>query len=90
MLFKVLTYNNISSRGLERLPKDRYQVAAHVKDPDAIMLRSADLHDVAIAESVKAVGRAGAGTNNVPVKALSKAKKVVSRLPWESNIRTSG
>ncbi len=70
--FKVLTLNNISERGLTRFPRDRYQVAADVSEPDAIMLRSADLHAMVIPESVKAVGRAGAGTNNVPVAAMSK------------------
>ncbi|MEK7240167.1 MAG: 3-phosphoglycerate dehydrogenase family protein [Gemmatimonadota bacterium] len=70
--FKVLTLNNISERGLSRFPRDRYQVATDIGEPDAIMLRSADMHAVVIPESVKAVGRAGAGTNNVPVAAMSK------------------
>ena len=71
-MFKILTYNNISPRGLDRFPADRYEVRADATEPDAIMLRSADLHAVPIADSVKAVGRAGAGTNNVPVAPLSK------------------
>jgi D-3-phosphoglycerate dehydrogenase len=70
--FKVLTLNNISERGLSRFPRDRYEVAANVGDPDAIMLRSADLHAMMIPGSVKAIGRAGAGTNNVPVAEMSK------------------
>ncbi len=70
--FRVLTFNNISPRGLVRFPAERYDVRSDVTEPDAIMLRSADLHAVTIPASIKAVGRAGAGTNNVPVAALSK------------------
>lgn len=66
-MFKVLTYDNISIAGLERLPRDRYEVASEIQHPDAILLRSHNLHGVPIPESVKAVGRAGAGVNNIPV-----------------------
>ncbi|MEP7000683.1 MAG: phosphoglycerate dehydrogenase [bacterium] len=72
MTYSVLTLNNISSRGLDRLPRDCYVVGPDVREPDAIMVRSADMHAMEIPASVKAVGRAGAGTNNVPVAALSK------------------
>jgi len=72
MSFKVLTLNNISVRGLERLPRDRYEVASEIGHPDAIMLRSADMHAMDIPGSVLAVARAGAGTNNVPVAKLSR------------------
>jgi D-3-phosphoglycerate dehydrogenase len=71
MTFKILTLNNISVRGLERLPRERYEVASEIGHPDAILLRSADMHSMQLAESVKAVARAGAGTNNVPVAQLS-------------------
>jgi len=71
-MFKVLTYNNISPVGLERLPRDRYEVASEIQHPDAIMLRSFKLHGVAIPDSVKCVGRAGAGVNNIPVPEYSK------------------
>jgi D-3-phosphoglycerate dehydrogenase / 2-oxoglutarate reductase len=70
--FKILTLNNISVRGLERLPRDRYEVASEIGHPDAILLRSADMHEMDVPSSVKAVARAGAGTNNVPVARLSK------------------
>jgi D-3-phosphoglycerate dehydrogenase len=70
--FTIRTLNNISSRGLERLPRDRYTVLSDTAEPDAIIVRSADMHAMTIPASVKAVGRAGAGTNNVPVAALSK------------------
>lgn len=69
--FKILVLNQISPVGLKRLPSDNYTVAKDVGDPDAILVRSADMHKMEIPESVKAVGRAGAGTNNIPVKSLS-------------------
>jgi D-3-phosphoglycerate dehydrogenase len=72
MSFKVLTLNNISVRGLERLPRDRYEVASEIGHPDAILLRSADMHSMEVPASVLAVARAGAGTNNVPVAKLSR------------------
>src|SRR5688572_2442133 len=72
MTFKILTLNNISVRGLERLPRERYEVASEIGHPDAILLGSADMHAMDVPESVKAVARAGAVTNNVPVAKLSK------------------
>jgi D-3-phosphoglycerate dehydrogenase len=69
--FRIQTLNNISSRGLERLPRDRYEAATGIANPDAILVRSADMHKLDIPASVRAVARAGAGTNNVPVAALS-------------------
>jgi D-3-phosphoglycerate dehydrogenase / 2-oxoglutarate reductase len=72
MSFKILTLNNISVRGLERLPRERYEVASEIGHPDAILLRSADMHGMQVPASVKAVARAGAGTNNIPVAQLSK------------------
>jgi len=72
MTFKILTLNNISVRGLERLPRERYEVASEIGHPDAIMVRSADMHSMELPDSVKAVARAGAGTNNIPVAKLSK------------------
>ena len=72
MGFKILTLNNISRKGLERLPRDRYQVASEIVHPDAILVRSADMHSMKIPDSVRAVGRAGAGTNNIPVAGLSQ------------------
>ena len=71
-MFNILTYNNISAAGLERLPADLYRVGPSVEAPDAILLRSHDLHGVAIPPTVKAVGRAGAGVNNIPVAEYSQ------------------
>jgi D-3-phosphoglycerate dehydrogenase len=72
MPFKIQTLNNISVRGLERLPRDRFEVASDIGHPDAIMLRSADMHEMVLPATVRAIGRAGAGTNNIPVAKLSK------------------
>jgi len=72
MAFRIQTLNNISARGLERLPRERYEVASDIKDPDAIMLRSADMHSMTVPASVLAIARAGAGTNNIPVPNMSK------------------
>jgi D-3-phosphoglycerate dehydrogenase len=69
--FRIQTLNNISARGLERLPRERYEVASEIGHPDAILVRSADMHGIDIPSSVRAVARAGAGTNNVPVAKLS-------------------
>jgi D-3-phosphoglycerate dehydrogenase len=72
MAYRIQTLNNISLRGLERLPRDRYEVASAISEPDAILVRSADMYAMPITTSVLAVARAGAGTNNVPVAALTK------------------
>jgi len=71
-VYKILTLNNISVVGLERLPRDRYEVASEIKNPDAILLRSFKMHGMELPASVKAVGRAGAGVNNIPVDEMSK------------------
>jgi D-3-phosphoglycerate dehydrogenase len=72
MTYRILTLNNISARGLARLPRERYEIGNDLADPDAILLRSADMHTAAVAASVRAVGRAGAGVNNIPVADLSR------------------
>ena len=71
-MFKVLTLNNIAKVGLSRFPADGYQIGNEVADPDAILVRSADMHGAEIARSLKAVGRAGAGVNNIPVAKMSE------------------
>jgi D-3-phosphoglycerate dehydrogenase len=70
-VFKILTLNNISPAGLRRLPADMYQVSDNLSEPDAILLRSFDMHEYPIPVSLKAVARAGAGVNNIPYKALA-------------------
>lgn len=71
VVFDVLTLNAISPRGLARLPKDRYRVSSDATSPDAIVVRSFNLHDREIPSSVRAIGRAGAGVNNIPVPQMS-------------------
>jgi D-3-phosphoglycerate dehydrogenase / 2-oxoglutarate reductase len=68
---KILTLNAISKRGLARLP-GTYLVGNDVNEPDAILVRSQDMHMLPISTSVLAIGRAGAGTNNIPVRAMSE------------------
>jgi len=72
MRYRILTLNNISSRGLERLPRERYEIASDLENPDAILVRSADMHGTPIPQTVRVVGRAGAGVNNIPVAELSR------------------
>jgi D-3-phosphoglycerate dehydrogenase len=70
-MYKILTLNNISVAGLERLPRERYEIASEIQHPDGILVRSQKMHDMDIPASLKAVGRAGAGVNNIPVDKMS-------------------
>jgi D-3-phosphoglycerate dehydrogenase / 2-oxoglutarate reductase len=81
MGYRILTLNHISVRGLERLPRDRYEIASEIGHPHAVLLRSADMHAMALPDSLLAVARAGAGTNNIPVAALSKRGVPVFNAP---------
>jgi D-3-phosphoglycerate dehydrogenase len=77
---KILTLNAISARGLARLP-EHYTVGGDVVDADGILVRSANMHEMDISASVKAIARAGAGTNNIPVKKLSERGVPVFNAP---------
>ena len=81
MMYKVLTLNNISVAGLDRLPREKYEIASEIQHPDAILLRSFKMHDMSVPDSVLAVGRAGAGTNNIPVAKFSKLGVPVFNTP---------
>ncbi|MES1926907.1 phosphoglycerate dehydrogenase [Salinisphaera sp. T31B1] len=81
MTFKVQTLNSISSKGLDRLPREIYEVASELSRPDAIILRSHNMHDMDIADSVRAIGRAGAGVNNIPVADMTKRGVPVFNAP---------
>jgi D-3-phosphoglycerate dehydrogenase len=70
-MYKILTLNNISVSGLERLPRNRYEIASEIQHPDAVLLRSYSMHDWPVPASLKAVGRAGAGVNNIPVPQMT-------------------
>jgi D-3-phosphoglycerate dehydrogenase len=78
---KILTLNNISPAGLEHFPRESYEVASEIQHPDAILLRSFNMHNMEVPASVKAIGRAGAGVNNIPVDAMSKAGIPVFNAP---------
>ncbi len=80
-MYKILTLNNISVSGLERLPRDRYEIASEIQHPDAVLLRSFKMHDWEIPPTLKAVGRAGAGVNNIPVDKMSAKGIVVFNAP---------
>lgn len=80
-MYKILTLNNISVAGLNRLPRERYEVASEIVHPDAILLRSYNMHDMTLPESLKAIGRAGAGVNNIPVDKCSSAGIPVFNAP---------
>ncbi len=71
-MYKILTLNNISVAGLERLPRDDYEVASEIQHPDAILLRSFNMHGMEIPDTLQAVGRAGAGVNNIPVADMNE------------------
>jgi len=80
-MYKVLTLNNIAAQGIERLPRERYEVAAEMANPDGILLRSYNMHDMDIPESVRIVARAGAGVNNIPIDALAERGVPVFNAP---------
>lgn len=80
-MYKIQTLNKISSVGLENFPRDTYEVASDINNPDAILVRSQEMHGMALSESVKAVARAGAGTNNIPIPELTEKGVVVFNTP---------
>jgi D-3-phosphoglycerate dehydrogenase / 2-oxoglutarate reductase len=80
-MFRIRTMNKISPEGLELFPRDKYEVASDLPNPDAILVRSADLHGAEIPETVKAIARAGAGYNNIPVEACTERGIVVFNTP---------
>ena len=79
--YQILTLNPISAHGLHRLPGARYAIGKAIERPDAILVRSHDMHAMEIPPSVKAIGRAGAGTNNIPVAAMSQRGVPVFNAP---------
>lgn len=80
-MFKIQTLNKISAQGLSQLPRDDYEVASELLTPDAILVRSADMHSMELPDSVKAIARAGAGTNNIPIPAMTERGIVVFNTP---------
>jgi D-3-phosphoglycerate dehydrogenase len=80
-MYKIQTLNNISVVGLDRFPRDKYEIASEMTHPDAILVRSAKMHDMVLPPSVKAIGRAGAGVNNIPVGRMTDAGVPVFNAP---------
>ena len=80
-MFKIRTMNKISPLGLELFPRTRYEVASEIPNPDAILVRSADLNSMEIPDTVLAIARAGAGYNNIPVPVCSNRGIAVFNTP---------
>ncbi|MEA3405775.1 MAG: 3-phosphoglycerate dehydrogenase family protein [Pseudomonadota bacterium] len=78
---RIQILNSISPIGLAHLSEDSYQVASDIDNPDAILVRSASVHEMAVAENLIAVGRAGAGVNNIPIERLSEQGVAVFNAP---------
>ena len=80
-MYKVQTFNKIDAEGLALLPKEQYEVSAEAENPDAIIVRSYDLHSMDFPSKLKAIARAGAGYNNIPVDACSERGIIVFNTP---------
>lgn len=80
-MHKILTLNNIAVAGLRRLPRDHYEVSSEFKEPEGIILRSFNMHDWTIPDSVQAIARAGAGVNNIPVDSMTRRGVPVFNAP---------
>ena len=71
-MFKIQTLNKIDPDGLKLLPLDKYEIASEIPNPDAVVLRSFKMHDMELPSSLKAVARAGAGVNNIPIEKCTR------------------
>lgn len=80
-MFKIKTFNKISPSGLEKFDKEKYVYGDEIENPDAALVRSASLHEMEFPENLKAIARAGAGTNNIPIDRCSEAGIVVFNTP---------
>ncbi len=80
-MYNILTLNKISPIGLEKFDKNKYSYASEVENPDAVLVRSASMHDMEFPASLKAIARAGAGVNNIPLDKCSEAGIVVFNTP---------
>ena len=79
--FRIRTYNKVSSKGLDTFPLDSFEIASDIDNADAFILRSHKLHNDVFPESLKAIGRAGAGVNNIPVQKCTDQGIVVFNSP---------
>lgn len=80
-MYKIQTLNKISGTGLDRFPRDKYEVASEIGNPDAVVLRSFKMHDMELPVTLKAIARAGAGVNNIPVEKCTDRGIVVFNTP---------
>jgi len=80
-MFRIQTLNKISPLGLDLFPRDKYEIASDIPNPDAVLVRSADMNSMEIPSSVLAIARAGAGYNNIPVQRCSENGVVVFNTP---------
>ena len=80
-MYKILTLNAISPVYHDHLSDDQYEVSSNMENPDAIIVRSANMHGMELPQSLKAIARAGAGFNNIPVDACTKQGIVVFNTP---------
>jgi D-3-phosphoglycerate dehydrogenase len=80
-MFSIKTLNSISEKGLELLPGDMYQISNETSDPDAILVRSANMLDMELGGNLKAIARAGAGVNNIPIDRCTEKGIVVFNTP---------
>ncbi|HOS31121.1 MAG TPA: phosphoglycerate dehydrogenase [Treponemataceae bacterium] len=80
-MYKIQTLNKIASEALAKFPRDDYEIASEILNPDAILLRSADMHEMTLPTTVKAIARAGAGVNNIPVSKMTDQGIVVFNTP---------
>ncbi len=80
-MFKIQTLNKISGTGLNLFPREDYETASEITNPDAIIVRSYKMHDMVIPDSVLAIARAGAGVNNIPVEKCAERGIVVFNTP---------
>jgi D-3-phosphoglycerate dehydrogenase len=80
-MFKIQTLNKISLKGLDHFPRDNYEVASEILNPDAIVVRSFKMHDMELSDNLKAIARAGAGTNNIPIDKCSDKGIIVFNTP---------
>ena len=80
-MYKIQTLNKISAIGLDNFPREKYEVASSILDPDAILVRSQEMHGMALSQTVKAVARAGAGVNNIPISEMTEKGIAVFNTP---------
>ncbi|MBQ6543077.1 MAG: 3-phosphoglycerate dehydrogenase, partial [Clostridia bacterium] len=80
-MFNILTLNKISKIGLSVLDAEKYNCADNITDPDAILVRSASMHEMKLSDSTLAVARAGAGVNNIPLGDYADSGVVVFNTP---------